>query len=146
MSKLSETLPGTWQLESRRDVTESGEHRIDPTLGADPVAILFHDRAGHFSAQFMKRDRSGATVDATASGANNSRTVGGYDAYFGSYKVDDASGEVTQVLLGLLSKESVGMTVSRGMAVDGDTLTMRPGTTATTGEPVTRTLIWKRVG
>ena len=146
MSKLSEKLPGTWQLESRRDVSESGEPRIDPTLGADPIAILFYDRTGHFSAQFMKRDRTEATPEATVAGANNSRAVGGYDAYFGRFKVDDATGEVTQVLLGSLSRENVGMTVTRVMDVDGDTLTIRLGTTAITGEPVTRTLIWKRVG
>jgi hypothetical protein len=55
---LSGTLPGTWELLSRIDVTDSGERRVDPALGDDPIAILIYDRSGHFAAQFMKRDRS----------------------------------------------------------------------------------------
>lgn len=37
---LSLQLPGTWQLESRIDVTASGEHRLEPLLGEDPIAHL----------------------------------------------------------------------------------------------------------
>lgn len=55
---LSATLPGTWQLLSRIDVTATGERRPEPSLGEDPVALLIYDRGGHFAAQFMRRDRS----------------------------------------------------------------------------------------
>src|SRR5260221_3639501 len=41
-----------------------------------------------FAARFMKRDRSGPAASATAgSGQNNTSAVGGYDAYFGTYRV-----------------------------------------------------------
>ncbi len=144
---LSATLPGTWELLSRIDVTDSGERRVDPSLGADPVAVLIYDRSGHFAAQFMKRDRSpGAVADAPAAGANNSRAQGGYDAYFGTYTIDDAAGTVTQRLTGSLSAENVGMVLTRGMQVEGDRLTITLRTSAATGEPVTRTLTWQRVG
>lgn len=144
---LSLTLPGTWELLSRLDVTDAGEPRVDPSLGADPVALLIYDRAGHFAAQFMKRDRTNvAVVDAPAAGANNSRAQGGYDAYFGTYVIDDDAGVVTQTLLGALSAENVGMVVTRGMLVEGDRLTISLRTTSASAEPVTRTLIWKRVG
>lgn len=145
---LSAALPGTWALESRIDVTDAGEHRVEPSLGTDPVAWLIYDRAGHFAAQFMKRDRStsAAADDAAAAGANNSRARGGYDAYFGTYEVDDAAGTVTQRLIGALSNENVGMILTRGMEVDGDRLTIRLRTSTPSGEPVTRTLTWNRVG
>ena len=148
MSKpLSATLPGTWRLVSRTDVAANGERRIDPSLGEDPVAVLFYDRSGNFAAQFMKRDRS-AGVDVVAAGPakNNSRAKDGYDAYFGSYTVDDAAGTVTQELAGALSKENVGHVLTREMAVEGDALTIELETTSVEGEPVTRTLRWKRVG
>ena len=58
---LSSKLPGTWLLLSRIDVTKDGKRHPDPMLGEDPVALLIYDGTGHFSAQFMKRDRS--TVD-----------------------------------------------------------------------------------
>jgi hypothetical protein len=144
---LSVTLPGTWQLLSRRDVNDAGEQRVDPALGADPVALLIYDRSGHFAAQFMKRDRSsGAVVDAPVAGPNNSRAQGGYDAYFGTYAVDDAAGVVTQTLLGALSAENVGMVVTRAMQVANDRLTITLRTNSAAAEAVTRTLIWQRIG
>ena len=142
---LSANLVGTWQLQSRTDRTRSGERRIEPSLGEDPIALLYYDRSGHFAAQFMKRARDGAEPDAAVVGANNTRAIGGYDAYFGTYAVDDERGTVTQTLTGALARENVGHVVTRGMRVDGDTLTIALDTT-TGGEPVTRTLIWTRVG
>jgi hypothetical protein len=144
---LSVTLPGTWELLSRTDVNDSGETQIEPSLGSDPISLLIYDRSGHFAAQFMKRDRLATkAVDAPMGGTNNTRAQGGYDAYFGIYKVDDAAGTVTQQLTGALSAESVGMEVTREMKVDGDRLTIRLRTTSVAGQAVTRTLTWKRVG
>lgn len=146
MAPLSDTLPGTWRLLSRIDVTASGERRREPTLGEDPEALLIYDRNGHFAAQFMRRDRSVEVPDAVAAGPNNSRAQGGYDAYFGSYTIDDATSSVTQTLVGALSRESVGMVLTRQMEVAGDSLTIRLDTRSADGTPVTRTLTWERVG
>ena len=71
---------------------------------------------------------------------------GGYDAYFGTYTVDDERGTVTQRLLGALSKENVGAVLTRGMSVVGDKLVIRLQTTSVDGVPVIRTLTWRRVG
>src|SRR5690349_18707942 len=113
---LSTQLVGTWLLTARVDRTRGGEQRIEPSLGQDPVALLYYDDSGHFAAQFMKRDRTSAdTTDAvsTVAAKNNSRAQGGYDAYFGTYTVDDAKGTVTQRLLGALSAENVGQVLTR---------------------------------
>ncbi|HTS79428.1 MAG TPA: lipocalin-like domain-containing protein [Myxococcaceae bacterium] len=143
---LSQSLPGTWRLLSREDRTAAGERRVDPGLGADPEALLFYDRAGNFAAQFMKRDRTGGQgASPAASGPNNSRAVGGYDAYFGSYAVDDGAGTVTQRLLGALAPENVGLVVTRSMRITGDELVIQLGTASADGTPVTRTLRWRRV-
>jgi hypothetical protein len=141
---LSQTLIGTWRLVSREDRTASGERRIDPGLGADPIALLVYDRGGNFAAQFMKRDRRGAASTSGASAPNNSAAVGGYDAYFGSYTVDDAAGTVTQRLLGALSAENVGMVLTRSMQVLGDELVIQLATASADGTPVVRTLRWTR--
>jgi len=143
---LSTLLIGTWELLSREDTTPEGELVIEPTLGSDPIAILFYDRHGHFAAQFMKRDRDTIPGD-LPSGArsNNSRAQGGYDAYFGLYSVDDAQGAVTQRLVGALSRENVGQVLTRAMRVSGGELTIRLETTGLAGQPVTRTLRWRRV-
>jgi len=143
---LSSRLPGTWLLESRIDVTASGEHRVEPSLGDDPIALLIYDRSGHFAAQFMKRDRSVVAPDGPYGGPNNSRARGGYDAYFGTYTVDDAHGTVTQHLLGALSQENVGAILTRAMEVQGNTLIIQLQTNHPDGTAVTRTLTWKRAG
>lgn len=143
---LSASLPGTWELISRIDETDSGERRLEPSLGDDPIALIIYDRAGHFAAQFMKRDRSAPPVEGPSGAPNNSRAQGGYDAYFGTYTVDDAQGAVTQRLTAALSQENVGQVLTRAMTVEGDTLTIRLRTTSIQGEPVTRTLLWRRVG
>jgi hypothetical protein len=143
---LSYLLPGAWMLESRIDVTASGERHLDPLLGEDPIALLIYDHSGHFSAQFMKRDRSSVMERPAAAGKNNTQARDGYDAYFGTYTVDDRSGTVTQRLLGSLSAGNVGMVLTRAMNVDGNVLVIRLDTTAADGAPVTRTLTWRRQG
>jgi hypothetical protein len=143
---LSATLPGTWHLVSRIDVTAAGERRPEPSLGEDPLALLIYDRGGNFAAQFMRRDRSGDVPDGPGGAANNSRAQGGYDAYFGTYAIDDANGSVTQRLTGALSREHVGAVLTRAMEVQDDTLVIKLETTAADGAAVTRTLTWRRVG
>lgn len=143
---LSARLLGSWRLLSRIDVTADGRRHPEPSLGSDPVALLIYDRGGHFAAQFMKRDRSDAPSTTTASGgANNTQARDGYDAYFGTYTVDDATGVVTQTLEGSLSRGNVGMVLSRAMQVSGDKLVIELATNALDGTPVTRTLTWERV-
>ncbi|HUX34461.1 MAG TPA: lipocalin-like domain-containing protein [Gemmatimonadaceae bacterium] len=143
---LSSALTGTWELTSRLDRTTDGEPRVEPSLGADPVALLIYDGHGHFSAQFMKRDRRGPEIVVAAAGPNNSRAQGGYDAYFGEYSVNDADGTVTQRLTGCLSPENVGQVLTRAMTVRGDELIIALDTATAAGEPVVRTLCWRRVG
>jgi hypothetical protein len=124
---LSTDLPGSWRLLSRIDTTATGERRVEPGLGEDPIALLTYDRAGNFSAQFMRRGRTGRE---------------GFDAYFGSYDVDDATGEVTQRLDGALDPAMVGAVLTRTMSLDGDSLTIR----LDVGPGVVRTLVWTRIG
>jgi hypothetical protein len=108
---------------------------------------LIYDRGGRFAAQFMKRDRTGPErSSATAApSSNNTRAKDGYDAYFGTYVVDDEQRTVTQTLQGALSAENVGHVVTREMVVEGDALTISLNTTAADGEAVTRKLRWRRV-
>ena len=145
LETLASALIGTWRLVSREDRTPVGERRVDPGLGADPLAILVYDSAGNFSAQFMKRDRAdGATAPPAAPGSNNSVAVSGYDAYFGTYTVDEEAGTVTQHLVGALSPGDVGKVVTRELRIEDDRLTIELVTSSADGEALARTLIWAR--
>ena len=146
MATLGSRLVGTWRLVSREDRTPDGELRVDPGLGSDPVALLVYDAAGNFAAQFMKRGRTTTTLrTSTGAGENNSVAIGGYDAYFGTYTVDEGTGSVTQRLLGALSPTDIDKVVTREMHVDDDRLTIHLATRGVEGEPITRTLIWERL-
>ena len=133
MTPLSTDLIGTWELISREDRCAAGEFVPEPTLGNDPLGLLIYDGAGRFALQLMKRKRGPKTRKR------------GYDAYFGTYVVDDKRGVVTQSLQAALAAEHVGSVVTREMAIDGDTLTIRLNATSVGGEAVTRTLRWRRI-
>jgi Lipocalin-like domain len=144
--KRSNSLVGSWELKSRIDRAANGDEREESTLGSDPIAFLVFDSTGHFAAQFMKRERTTAREGQSAAApANNSVARGGYDAYFGTYTLDEAQGILSTLLRGALSQENVGQTFLRHVGVEGDILTLRLDTTAANGEAITRTLRWQRV-
>lgn len=143
-ASLAEAMIGSWRLLSRLDHAADGSLRSEPMLGSDPIAMLTYTR-DHFSAQFMRRDRSAALLNVPCgSGHNNTSAVGGYDAYFGTYQVCDG-GVVLHRLEAALTPQNVGIEVARTLTVDGDTLTIRLDTTAHDQEPVTRVLTWARM-
>lgn len=144
---ISKSLVGTWQLLSRVDRNRAGVQLAEPSLGPDPIALLVFDCSGNFSAQFMRREPGAPPGDeGGVTPTNNSRARGGYDAYFGTYVADDASGVVKTLLVGALSREFVGQEFVRHVVVEGDQLTLRLDTQSPHGEPVVRTVTWKRVG
>ncbi len=146
MGGLGDDLVGTWRLLSRLDRDTSGEPVDEPTLGSDPLALLFFDGAGNFAAQFMKRDRSSAMEAPALIGQNNTTAIGGYDAYFGTYEVDETSGDVQTRLVGALSPSHVGATMIRNMKVEEGKLIIRLTTTTADDTQVHRTLTWERAG
>jgi hypothetical protein len=142
---LGDDIKGTWWLLSREDHTKDGQRRIDPILGSDPIAILVYAN-NHFAAQFMKRERNAnAITQATGAGQNNTSAIGGYDAYFGTYQVNEGTNKVAHTLVGSINPANIGMTVYRDLQVDGDKLVIQLDTTTQEGESVTRTLTWKRI-
>jgi len=132
-----------WRLESRVDLDAGGRRHIDPTLGENPLGILcFSER--HFAAQFMKRDRSGPGGIPVA-GVNNSSAVDGYDAYFGTYTIDETAGNLTVRLEGAIAPANIGAAFERTVAVSGNRLTISLATSAADGTPLVRTLTFVRL-
>jgi hypothetical protein len=146
---LGRAILGTWGLLTREDYDRDGRRLIDPVLGADPLGTTSF-APGHFAAQFMNRRRTASptpvTAPAPSAGANNSRAVDGYDAYFGTYTVDAAAGTITVTLKGSVAPANVGLTLTRDVRVIGDRLLIRLATTAVDGTPITRTLTFERLG
>jgi Lipocalin-like domain len=142
---LAAAIVGIWKLKSRKDVDATGKVHIDPFLGPNPIGLLCFG-AGHFSAQFMKQDRSEQeTVPQAVATKNNTARVNGYDAYFGTYSVDETEGTLTTRLEGAISPTNVGDTYVRDVRVVDDELIVRLQTTTLDGTSITRTNIFTRI-
>jgi Lipocalin-like domain len=90
------------------------------------------------SVRMIVRDGSTAGLAAenvsASSGPNNSRAQGGYNAYFGTYTVDDEHGRVTQRLVGALSGENIGQELTRSMSIISGELVIQVETATPSGE------------
>ena len=145
-ANLAAAILGIWKLKSREDVDDSGQVRIDPFLGREPLGILCFGPS-HFAAQFMKRDRSRqADEPQRLQAKNNTAGVNGYDAYFGTYSIDEIAGTLATRLEGSISPANIGSTYVRDVRVVDNELIIQLHTTAVDGTAITRTNTFSRIG
>jgi hypothetical protein len=119
---VRERIAGAWQLESRTVTQANGATLLDPVLGQQPVGRLFYDASGHMMLQMMRQGRAQAiSVPSNPPEAKNPRVVLGYDAYFGTFTVNEAEGTITHRVEGSLfpkisektSRRSTRLTATR---------------------------------
>ena len=145
-ANLAVAILGIWKLKSREDVDATEQIHIDPFLGRDPIGILCF-APNHFAAQFMKRDRfHQENVQQPVQAKNNTVAVNGYDAYFGTYSIDEIAGTLTTHLEGSISPDNVGSTYVRDVRVVGKELIIQLRTTAVDGTAIIRTNTFSRIG
>jgi Lipocalin-like domain len=139
-------LVGTWRLISRVVTLEDGTAVQDPGLGKTPSGYLIYDSRGHMTAQLMRPDRPMAIDCGTSAPApsENSQSVNGYDAYFGTYTIDETSHTVTHHLEGALAAADVGKNLVREFQLSSNKLTIVVRTNSPKEKQI-RTLIWERV-
>jgi hypothetical protein len=149
---VSGQLVGGWRLVSRVTRTADGQIVVDPSLSATPKGVLIYDATGHVAAQLSRPGRTLQTIlDDCADVAkvkgtqDTAQTILGYDAYFGTYKVDEEKMTVTHHLESALFPEDVGKDILRHFSIAGNTLVIIFPTTQRDGSPVTRTLTWTRM-
>jgi hypothetical protein len=145
-ANLASKILGVWMLKSREDVDARGQILIDPFQGRDPVGILCFGPS-HFAAQFMKRDRSDEeSMPQRLQAKNNTAAVNGYDAYFGTYSVDEATGTIATRVEGSISPVNIGKTYVRDVRVVSNELLIQLKTTAIGDIAITRTNTFYRIG
>jgi hypothetical protein len=145
-------LIGSWRLVSRESRRANGEVETDPGLSAVPLGVLIYDQSGHVAAQLSRRDRTVAmigeecqTAAATKGTPDTAQTILGYDAYFGTYQINEQESIVTHHLEAAIFPGDVGKDIKRHFTVSGDRLTITFNTTTRDNVKVTRTLIWERM-
>jgi hypothetical protein len=135
---------GSWELQQRTVRRASGEVVNDPVLGENPIGRLFYDASGHMALQMMRQGRTQAINEPShPEQAKNVRVVLGYDAYFGSFTVDEAAGTVTHHVEGSLFPEDLGKDFTRRFRVEGDTFELNFTSPTADGE-IIRTLVFQR--
>jgi hypothetical protein len=149
---VREQLAGEWSLASRVTTLRDGKVLEDPGLGTVPHGVLIYDRLGHVAAQLS---RAGRTVEMLSGECgelekirgteDTAQTVLGYDAYFGTYTIDEKAGVVTHHLEEAIFPGDVGKHIRRNFVLAGDTLTITFDTTTREGLAVTRKLVWTRL-
>ncbi len=153
-AKLSvrEQLLGSWGLQSRETRLSNGQIVADPGLSATPKGVLIYDRSGHVAAHLSRQGRTVEMIANECAAASRikgtddtAQTVMGYDAYFGTYTINEAQNVVTHHLESALFPGDVGKNIKRAFSISGDRLTIRFDTTTSEGISVTRTLVWIRM-
>jgi hypothetical protein len=101
-------LVGTWILTSAEDLIDGKwVHRY----GQNPKGYFSFGKDGHVSVQFMKFPRE-----------DESSPSESYLAYFGTYTVDHAKGEITIHIEGSLHPKLVGTTQIRAYRIQNNIL------------------------
>jgi hypothetical protein len=77
---------------------------------------------------------------------NNTAAINGYQAYFGTYSIDEITGTLTTHLEGSISPADVDSTYVRDVRVVDNELIIQLETTAVDGTAITRTNTFSRIG
>ena len=80
-------------------------------------------------------------VQAGKAADNNSTAVCGYDAYFGTYTIENRSTVAHQLEMAI-SPADVGKVIRRTFQIDSDILTISFSTTSPDGQPLTRKVLY----
>jgi hypothetical protein len=139
-------LVGTWRLISRVVRLEDGT-AVQEGLGTTPKGYLIYDSSGHMAVQLLRPDRPTA-IDCSTSGSvssdNSPQLLNGYEAYFGTYTIDETNHTVTHHLEGALAAADMGKSLVRNFQVSGEKLTIVVRTSSPKEKQI-RTLSWERV-
>jgi len=111
-----ERLIGSWKEISSEESLPDGT-----VLHLDEVGLVTYDRSGHMSGQSMRRSEPKQHVP-----SDSIYQSSGYDAYFGTFTVDEVKHTVTHHVEGGVARQLVGKDVVRSYSFDGDRLIMKP--------------------
>jgi Lipocalin-like domain len=138
------SVVGTWQLVSCK--SEAADGTVRDLYGPKPAGQLIYDAHGHMSVHLLKPDLPMCgTLDRRQCANTAARAAfDNYFGYWGSYKLDTASGTVTHYIEGASVPDWVNTTQVRRFAVQGGRLTLTTSRTKVAGIDTVQTLTWER--
>ncbi len=146
-SRSAERLVGTWQLESFVEERPNGEMVASTRYGAKVRGLIVYDSSGNMAAQLMNPERPHFATDRPAQGtAEEIKTAFvGYNAYFGTYTLDESTATIRHRVNANLFPNLVGTEFTRKFKLEGDVLTLELPPAQIQGERRTARLVWRRM-
>jgi len=142
----SHSFVGVWKLISCDAIRKNGT--VLPIYGKNPVGRLYYDAAGNMSVHMMKSGRPNF-VDKTKFRATPSEmraAYESYEAYFSTYKVDEANHLIHHTVLGGLFPNWTGTIQSRCYKFEDDRLTLSTDPIGSVAkERAIVILVWERI-
>jgi ketosteroid isomerase-like protein len=111
-----ERLIGSWKEIFSEETLPDGT-----VLQLDEVGLVTYDRSGHMSGQTMRRSEPKQRIPSDAIYQSN-----GYDAYFGTFTVDEVKHTVTHHVEGGVARHLVGKDLVRSYSFEGERLVLKP--------------------
>lgn len=142
---IEDRFVGTWRFVSIEQRNAQGE--LLPAI-SNRTGFIIYTPTGHMAVQLMVNDRKEFEAE-QPSGEEARAALAGYNAYSGTFTVNEAEGTVThhrQTKLAPGAVDALGGTdVVRSYRFSGNQLMLTPPTRMIDGQELTRTLIWERV-
>lgn len=138
-------LVGTWKLLSFEAQTADGQLLLP--YGRDPVGQLIYDALGNMAVQLMRAQRQSFSARDKSQGSAEEiqRAFTSYEAYFGTYVVDEQQGTVTHRLEGALFPNWTGGEQRRYFRFSGGHLSLSTPPIPYGGTTMRATLVWERM-
>jgi len=144
-ASLHQQMVGTWKLVSIQAQYPDGRLDSDPDLGPHALGYLIYDSGGHMCAQLMNPDRFDWRNPPNANPAEAKAAIDGYEAYCGSYEVQERDGLVIHYRELALVPNQARSSVQRHVSFVGNHLVIKLVDKARSGQPLKYTLTWERV-
>lgn len=144
-SRIEDRFVGTWRFVSIEQRNAEGEPL--PVI-SDRTGFIIYTPTGHMAVQLMEDDRKEFATP-QPSGEEARAALASYNAYSGTFTVNEAQGTVTHHRQTKLTPGTVdalgGTDVIRSYRFSGNKLMLTPPPRMIDGEELTRTLIWERI-
>lgn len=140
----NQNIVGTWTLVSVTIRSTSGTE-ISP-FGNNPVGQIIYTHSGEVSIMIMRPDRTIFSGGDAMSGTPEEvrEAFEGFDAYCGSYSVDEEISTVTHHIEACRFPNWVGTDQLRHFTLSGNHLELTAPPIEGDGQEWTATLVWKR--
>jgi hypothetical protein len=121
---------------------------VDYPYGSRPVGLIAYEKDGCMAVQVMGERRAlFSTLDKSSGTVEETRNAFlSYEAYFGTFEVDEATGSVIHRVEASLFPNWIGTEQRRRASISGSRLTLETPPLPYEGSMMTRALVWERIG